>query len=89
MERWTFLVIAGPDGEPAQLRVLLRHGEDPTIWPAAQLGMGGAEVPVDQQNHDFEAPEWKAAQLLDAGTGQAGAARLEQIKRQLRSQVAA
>jgi len=89
MERWTYLVIAGPEGEPAQLRVVLRHGEDPDAWPVAQITMDGAVVAADRQPHDFEAPEWKAAQLLDAGTGQAGAARLDHLKRQLRSQVAA
>jgi len=85
MERWTFLVIAGPDEEPAQLRVRLRHGDDPTSWPTAQVAMDGTEVPADDATHDYEAPEWKAAQLLEGG---GGAARLEQVKDDLRSRVA-
>ena len=70
MERWTFLVIAGPDDEPAQIRVLLRSGDDPAAWPAAQIGLDGTDRPVDQAAHDYEAPEWKAAQLLDEADGQ-------------------
>jgi len=85
MERWTFLVIAGPDEEPAQLRVRLRHGDDPAAWPTAQVAMDGTEVPTDDAAHDYEAPEWQAAQLLDGG---GGAARLEQVKDELRARVA-
>jgi hypothetical protein len=85
MERWTFLVIAAPDGSPAQLRVRLRAGDDPTAWPTAQVAMDGTEVPPDDTEHDYEAPEWRAAQLLEGG---GGAARLEQVKEGLRSAVA-
>ena len=69
MERWTFLVIAGPDGEPAQMRVLLRTGDDPAGWPAAQVALDGSDSPLDRRRHDYEAPEWQAAQLLDEATG--------------------
>jgi hypothetical protein len=85
MERWTFLVIAGPDEEPAQLRVLLRDGDDPSAWPAAQLDLDGTDVRVDDIAHDYEAPEWQAAQLLAEG---GGADRLEQVKEGLRAKVA-
>ncbi len=88
MERWTFLVIAGPDDEPAQIRVLLRNGDDPAGWPGAQVALDGSDVPLDDAVHDFEAPEWRAAQLLDGATGGGGAARLEQVKDGLRSRVA-
>lgn len=87
MERWTYLVIAGPDEEPAQLRVLLRTGEDEAGWPAVQLGLDGAEVPVDQAPRDYEAPEWQAVQLLDSHTQGGGAARLSQVKEDLRMRV--
>jgi len=85
MERWTFLVIAAPDGSPAQLRVRLRVGDDPATWPTAQVALDGTEVTPDDAPHDYEAPEWKAAQLLEGG---GGAARLEQVKEGLRSTVA-
>jgi hypothetical protein len=89
MERWTYLVIAGPDGGAAELRVLLRSGEEPAGWPAAQIGVDGTDRPVDAAAHDYEAPEWKAVQLLDEGMGSGGAARLDQVKGRLRSQAAA
>jgi hypothetical protein len=89
MERWTYLVIAGPQGEAAQLRIMLRVGDEPTAWPAAQIGVDGADQPVDRATHDYEAPEWKAVQLLDEGMGAGGAARLDQVKGRLRSQAAA
>jgi len=89
MERWTFLMIAGPDGTTAQIRVFLRAGDDPAAWPSAQLTLDGAEVAVDDVAHDYEAPEWKATQELDAAMGGGGAARLEQVKAGLRSRVGA
>ncbi len=89
MERWTFLVIAGPDGAATQIRVLLRAGDDPGGWPAAQIGLDGSDQPVDEVAHDYEAPEWKAVQLLDGTMGTGGAARLDQVKSRLRSQAAA
>jgi hypothetical protein len=85
MERWTFLVIAAPDGEPAQIRVRLRAGDDAAGWPTAQVALDGTEVPPDDAAHDYEAPEWKAAELLSGG---GGAPRLEQLKDGLRSSVA-
>jgi hypothetical protein len=85
LERWTFLVIAGPDGSPAQLRVKLRDGDDPVSWPTAQLSLDGTEVAVDDVAHDYEAPEWQAHQLLDAG---GGAGRLDEVKDGLRAGVA-
>jgi hypothetical protein len=89
MERWTYLVIAGPDGGAEQLRVVLRRGDDPATWPAAQIGIDGSDRPTDDRSHDYEAPEWKAAQLLDQGMGQGGAARLDQVKGRLRNRAAA
>ena len=80
MERWTFLMIAGPDGETAQIRILLRAGDDPSAWPAAQIAIDGTDVPVDDAAHDYEAPEWKATPELDAGMGGGGAGRIEQVK---------
>jgi hypothetical protein len=85
MERWTFLMIAGPDGATTQIRILLRAGDEPAAWPVAQIAIDGAEVPVDDAVHDYEAPEWKAIAELDAGMGGGGAARIEQVKRGLRA----
>lgn len=84
MERWTFLMIAGPDGSTHQIRILLRAGDDPTAWPALQIAMDGTEVPLDEVAHDYEAPEWKATQELDAGMGAGAAARIVQVKETLR-----
>jgi hypothetical protein len=89
MERWTYLMIAGPDGATTQIRVILRAGDDPAAWPALQIGLDGAEVPLDEVAHDYEAPEWKAIQVLDEGMGGGGATRLDQLKEALRSRVPA
>ncbi len=89
MERWTFLMIAGPDGAATQLRVFLRAGDDPAAWPGAQLALDGTDMPVDDVAHDYEAPEWRAAQELDIGMGGGGPARLEQVKAGLRARVGA
>jgi hypothetical protein len=84
MERWTFLIIAGPDGSALQIRVLLRAGDDPAAWPTAQLALDGTEVPVCEAAHDFEAPEWKAAQLLDGATSGGGQDQIDRVKDRLR-----
>jgi hypothetical protein len=89
MERWTYLVIADPAGDAAQVRVLLRAGDDPQAWPAAQIAIDGSDRSVDGAAHDYEAPEWKVAQLLDESMGAGGAARLDQVKGRLRAQAAA
>lgn len=81
MERWTFLIIAGPDGSPIQIRVFLRAGDDPDRWPVAQVTLDGRRVEVDQVAHDYEAPEWKTAQILDPG----GQVKLDAIKDHLRA----
>ena len=85
MERWTFLIIAGPDGSPIQIRVFFRTGDDPTAWPASQIAMDGTEVAVDDVAHDYEAPEWKAVQMLDAAPGASGQSRLDAVKDRLRA----
>jgi len=82
MERWTFLIIAGPDGAPVEVRVFLRVGDDEARWPSAQIAMDGRGVAVDATAHDFEAPEWKVAQLLAAAGGQAV---VDRVKDQLRA----
>jgi hypothetical protein len=85
MERWTFLIIADDGGAPSQIRILLRAGDDEAAWPSAQLALDGTEVEVDQAAHDYEAPEWKAVQILDGGMGGGAEARLQQVKDGLRS----
>jgi len=74
MDRWWFRMIAGPDGSEAQIRVILRTGEDETSFPAIQVCLDGSEVPVDDAPVDYEAPEWKAKQLYAAGGGGGDAA---------------
>lgn len=69
MERWTFNMIAGDDGKEKQVRMILRSGDDPAAYPVLQVGMDGVEVPVDDAEVDYEAPEWKAMQLFKAGGG--------------------
>lgn len=69
MERWTFNMIAGPDGSEHQVRIILRAGDDPAGHPALQIGLDGTEVPVDDAAVDYEAPEWKALQLFMAKGG--------------------
>jgi hypothetical protein len=71
VERWTFLVIAAPDGAPAALRVLLRAGADEASWPRLQVALDGTMVPVDDVDKDYEAPEWKALELFLEGGGTA------------------
>jgi hypothetical protein len=85
MERWTFLIIAGDGGTPTHIRVVLRTGDDELAWPKTQLALDGSEVGVDDVAHDYEAPEWKAVQVLDGGMGGGGELRMQQIKDGLRT----
>jgi hypothetical protein len=85
MERWTFHMIAGPDGREAQVRMTLRAGDDPATHPRLQVRMDGWQVPVDGSPVDYEAPEWKALQLFKAGGG--NERRWEELKDSLRAQV--
>lgn len=82
MDRWWFHMIAGPDGSEAQVRVVLRRGDDESAFPALQVGLDGEEVPVDDSPVDYEAPEWKVAQLLEAGGG-GGQATIDALKERL------
>jgi hypothetical protein len=83
MEKWTFLVMAAADGSPDGLRIILRDGADEATWPRLQVGADGAEVPVDDRPHDYEAPEWKAQQLFGGSDRQWDA-----LKERLRSEAA-
>ena len=85
MERWTFLIIADATGSPSQIRIVLRAGEDEAAWPRTQITVDGREVEGDAAAHDYEAPEWKAVQILDGVMGGGAEARLLQIKDGLRS----
>ena len=87
MERWWFHMIAGPDGAEAEIRLILRDGEDETTFPTLQIRVDGTEVPVNDAPVDYEAPEWKAKQLLAAGGG-GGDERWEELKDRLREQAA-
>lgn len=85
MERWTFNMIADEDGREKQVRMVLRVGDDPAANPRLQVGIDGIEVPIDDAPVDYEAPEWKAVQLFNAGGG--GESRWEELKDRLRSEV--
>jgi len=85
MERWTFNMIAGPDGKEHQVRMILRQGDDPSQYPMIQVGVDGVEVPVDDAPVDYEAPEWKAVQIFSAGGGSQDL--WDELKDQLRERV--
>jgi len=85
VERWTFLVLAGPEGGASGLRITLRAGDDEAAWPQLQVTVDGTEVPVDDQPRDFEAPEWKAKEIM--GKGGCTEVRWEALKEKLRAKV--
>lgn len=87
MERWTFLVIADDGGAATQIRMILRAGGDPGSYPVLQVGLDGVEVPVDDVEKDFEAPEWKALELFRGGSGTE--TRWEELKDELRKRASA
>ena len=86
MERWTFLVIPDEGGAAKQIRMTLRTGDDASSWPTLQVGLDGVEVPVDDAEKDFEAPEWRAVQLFTGGGGTESG--WESLKERLRSDAA-
>jgi hypothetical protein len=62
-ERWTYTVLADePGGTPIELRISLED-RDADI----QIGVTGSQVDVDDKPRDYEAPEWKAKQILSDG----------------------
>jgi hypothetical protein len=85
MERWTFLILADDEGTPSHIRMFLRAGDDESAWPSLQVGLDGTEVPRDDREKDYEAPEWKALELFTAGGGTADG--WEALKQRLRDQV--
>jgi hypothetical protein len=84
MERWTFLILADDAGAAKQIRMFLRTGGDESAWPSLQVGVDGVEVPLDDAEKDYEAPEWKALELFTGGGGTADG--WEALKQRLRSQ---
>jgi hypothetical protein len=67
-ERWTFTVLADePGGTPIELRIALED-RDADKRATIQIGVSGAQVDVDDKPRDYEAPEWKAKEILtDSG----------------------
>jgi len=66
-ERWTYTVIADePGGTPIELRVSLED-RDADRRATIQVTVSGAQVDVDDKPRDYEAPEWKAKEILGAG----------------------
>ena len=86
MERWTFLVIPDDSSDAKQIRMILRAGDDAGAWPTLQVGVDGVEVPVDDAEKDFEAPEWRAVQLFTGGGGTESG--WESLKERLRGDAA-
>lgn len=86
-EKWTFLIIADePRGTPIQVRVILRDADAPEKTAKLQVSVAGKPVPVDDAEHDYEAPEWKANQILTELSGDDGL--LERVKDRLREALA-
>lgn len=66
-ERWTYTVIADPPGsDPLELRVTLED-RDAAKRATIQVTVAGAQVDVDDKPRDYEAPEWKAREILTGG----------------------
>jgi hypothetical protein len=81
MERWWFHMIAGADGTEQQVRIVLRSGDDEAAFPTAQVMVDGTEVAPDDSPVDYEAPEWKAKQIVADGEQV-----VEAVKERLRSE---
>lgn len=66
-ERWTYTVLADePGGTPVELRISLED-RDADKRATIQIGVSGAQVDVDDKPRDYEAPEWKAKEILTDG----------------------
>jgi hypothetical protein len=84
-ERWTFTVIADePGGTPIELRVALED-RDADRRATIQVAVTGAQVDVDEKPRDYEAPEWKAKQILVNGGVANADVYLEALKDHLRA----
>jgi hypothetical protein len=69
-ERWTYTVISDHQGgTPIELRVSLED-RDADKRATIQITVAGVQVDVDDKARDYEAPEWKAKQIItDGGVG--------------------
>ena len=87
-EQFSYIVLAAePGGTPTGYRVILRDRTSGR-QAVAQFDTVFAQVPVDDRRRDYEAPEWKAQQLLtDAGLADAGEF-TESLKNHLRAMLA-
>ena len=66
-ERWTYTVIADePGGTPIEMRVVLEDRSS-SQQATIQIRVDGQQVEVDDKERDYEAPEWKAKQILETG----------------------
>ena len=66
-EKFTYIVLAdAPGGTPTGYRIILED-KDSGRQAVAQFTREGRQVEVDDQDRDYEAPEWKAEQLLVDG----------------------
>jgi hypothetical protein len=84
-ERWTYTVISDePGGTAIELRVSLEN-RDIDKKATIQVAVSGDQVDVDDKPRDYEAPEWKATQILDEGGVADTATYLEALKEHLRA----
>lgn len=65
--------------------MILRAGDEPSAYPVLQVALDGTQVPVDDVEKDFEAPEWKAIEIFTGGGG--SEVRWEELKDELRGKV--
>lgn len=66
-ERLTYTVISDhPGGTPVELRVTMED-RDTQRRATIQVTVAGDQVDVDDKPRDYEAPEWKAKQILTEG----------------------
>ena len=88
-ERWTYTVISDePGGTPLELRVCLED-RDADKRATIQVLVSGEQVDVDDKPRDYEAPEWKAKQLLTEGQVDDVDGYVDALKEHLRAAISA
>jgi hypothetical protein len=86
-ERWTYTVISDePGGTPIEMRVVFQD-RDSNQQATIQIRVNGQQVEVDDQPRDYEAPEWKAKHLLEAGGTEDVDGYLAELKAHLRAAI--
>jgi hypothetical protein len=87
-EKWTYLILSDQDKEPTGIRVILQD-RDSGRQVSMQLTPGGDQVEVTQDEHDYEAMEWKVKEIVGAARPDGDAATLvDAVKGHLRTALA-